>query len=78
MRMGNWIKRAPMLLLLSLLLTGCGSRSIDCARAGRQPAVPSLPSSARQESLPSWCSPNCLKALTVERENWRQRLTEVE
>ncbi|MOA33790.1 hypothetical protein D3C78_1551160 [compost metagenome] len=67
-----------MLLLLSLLLTGCGSKLIDCAPADQLPAVPSLPSSARQESPPSWCSPNCSKALTEWRETSRQRLTGVE
>lgn len=50
----NWPKAVP--LMLNLLLAGCAGKSNDCAPAEQQPAVSSLPSSARQEPLPSWCS----------------------
>ncbi|GLO03281.1 hypothetical protein PPUJ13061_31790 [Pseudomonas putida] len=72
----NWPKAAP--LLLSLLLAGCAGKSPDCAPAEQQPAVPSLPSSARQEPLPSWCLGDCLKKLTEWRAAAQQRLSEVE
>ncbi len=72
----NWPKVAP--LLLSLLLAGCAGKSTDCAPAEQQPVTPSLPSSARQEPLPSWCSEDCFKSLTEWRETSRQRLSEVE
>ena len=72
----NWPKAAP--LLLSLLLAGCAGKSPDCAPADLPPAVPSLPSSARQELLPSWCSGDCLKSLTEWREAARRRLSEAE
>lgn len=66
------------LLLLSLGLSACAVKSPDCAQATEQPAIPSLPSSARQEPLPSWCSGDCLKSLTEWRETSRKRLSEVE
>lgn len=69
-------KAAPFALLL--LLTACAGRSPDCAMADQLPAIPSLPSSARQEPLPSWCSGDCLKTLTEWREASRKRLSEVE
>ncbi|MCY1280812.1 hypothetical protein D9M68_254180 [compost metagenome] len=78
MRKTNWPRRVLMLLSLSLLLTGCAGRSPDCAPGDLQPAVPSLPASARQESLPSWCSGSCSRMLTEWRETSRQRLTGVE
>ncbi len=69
-------KTAP--LLLSLLLTACAGKSPDCAPDAALPALPSLPSSARQAPLPSWCSGNCLKTLTEWREVSRQRLSAAE
>ncbi len=72
----NWPRAAP--LLLSLLLAGCAGKSIDCSPAEQPPAVPSLPSSARQEPLPSWCSGDCLKSLTEWRAAAQQRLSEAE
>ncbi|GLO34926.1 hypothetical protein PPUN14671_17590 [Pseudomonas putida] len=72
----NWPKAAP--LLLSLLLAGCAAKSPDCGMAAEPPVMPSLPSRARQEPLPSWCSGDCLKKLTEWRAAAQQRLSEVE
>ncbi len=72
----NWPKAAPLLLIL--LLPGCVGKSNDCAQDDQQPVVPSLPSSARQEPLPSWCSGDCLKSLTEWRAAAQQRLSEAE
>lgn len=46
--------RAPMLLLLTALLTACASTS-PAWRA----SVPPLPPSARQEPSPALCLPSC-------------------
>lgn len=75
---GSWKWRGLMPLMLGLLLTGCAGKSSDCELAAQPPATPSLPSSARQETQLSICSPSCSKALTAERANWQRRLTEVE
>ncbi len=72
----NWLKAAP--LVLSLLLSACAAKLPDCGTDTEQPATPSLPSSARQEPLPSWCSGDCLKSLTEWRETSRKRLSEAE
>lgn len=72
----NWPKAAP--LLLSLLLAGCAGKSPGCAPATGLPAIPSLPSSARQEPLPPECLGDCLKMLTEWRESSLKRLSEVE
>ena len=72
------MKARLCILLLPALLAGCAGKSIDCAPAEQPPAVPSLPSSARQEPLPSWCSGDCLKSLTEWREISQQRLSEAE
>ena len=72
----NW--RRIALLLPSLLLVGCAEKSAGCAPDIQPPAMPSLPSSAKQEPLPSWCSGDCLKTLIEWREAARQRLSEVE
>ena len=72
----NW--RRLVLLLPSLLLAGCAGKSAGCAQGIQPPAMPSLPSSARQEPLPSWCSGDCLKTLTEWRVAAQQRLSEAE
>lgn len=66
------------LLLLSLGLSGCAAKLSGCAPAIEQPAIPSLPSSARQDPLPPECLGDCLKMLTEWRESSRKRLSEVE
>jgi hypothetical protein len=39
------------------------------------PALPALPTEARQPPAPPWCSPNCSSALMRERETWRRLMT---
>lgn len=70
----NW----PLLLSVSavLLMSGCGTQSRNMPVAIDPPAIPALPSQARQSATPSACSPSCLESLTTWRANTLQRLTE--
>ena len=71
-------QRRPMpgLLLLAAvlmpLLLGCAHQPTPLARP---PVLPPLPQAARQPDLPTWCPGSCTDGLTIERENWRKRLT---
>lgn len=68
------------LLALTLTLSACGSTGqlvlpsapVEAAR------IPALPATARQPEAPTFCSPNCSSALTVERESWLRSLTSPE
>ena len=73
--MKNWNRRAALLMLLGLLLTGCGPR-LAGLQPGSLPALPELPQSARQGNAPPNCSPTCLVKWKELAEGWRQRLTE--
>ena len=63
MRMNNWKLRGLMLLALAVLLSGCSSASPQLSNAVEQPAIPSLPSSARQPKLIPECVPSCSAGL---------------
>ena len=63
-----------MLAPLMLLVTSCTSRSVSLPPLPA-PAIPELPSEARQPPAPQWCSPTCSGGLTKERESWRLRMT---
>ena len=63
------------LWLLLMMLAGCSSKSPTYH--ADPPAVPALPSQARQ--TPSeYCSPSCLKKLTELRSEWQKKLTDHE
>ncbi|AIB35940.1 hypothetical protein PS417_10230 [Pseudomonas simiae] len=66
-----------MLVPLMLLVTGCTSTQASLPPVPA-PAIPELPSEARQPPAPQWCSPTCSSGLTKERENWLLRMTEPE
>lgn len=66
-----------LLLLIVWLLSGCGTppktlppSPVQCVQ------LPPLSAAARQGEIPLVCSPTCLDALTKERENWQQSLTQ--
>lgn len=59
-----------------LLMFGCGTPSRTTPVAIDPPAIPALPSQAKQPATPSACSPSCLESLTTWRANTLQRLTE--
>jgi hypothetical protein len=54
-----------MLLALVLSVTGCVPAQTRWL-APQLPNSPPLPTQARQEPLPSICSPTCLAALSIE------------
>lgn len=64
-----------MLMPLLILLAGCAP-SLPVYVQTAPPAIPSLPSEARQGPTPSICSPSCSAALMAERERWLQSLTD--
>ncbi|BBT62673.1 hypothetical protein WP8S18E02_24700 [Aeromonas hydrophila] len=67
------------LLLPALLLLGCTSKPADWqSEQVSAPAIPQLPSQARQMDSPPWCSPSCSAGLMRERESWQQLMTELE
>ena len=67
------------LLLPMLLLTACASKPSDWQHEQvSAPAIPTLPSEARQQPSPAWCSPTCSAGLTKERASWQQLMTERE
>ena len=79
MRKNKSPKHKLMLLLLALSLVGCVSK--PAAWQPEQvsaPAIPQLPSQARQMESPPWCSPSCSAGLMRERESWQQLMTELE
>ena len=69
--------RLPTLLLLSVLLTACSSKSISCSPVA-PPSIPKLPQEARQSATSPLCSPTCASGLTKRRESWRQLLMQAE
>jgi hypothetical protein len=70
------LRRALMLWLPMLLLSACTTRPETWSAAQvAPPAVPQLPSEARQPPAPPWCSPNCSRGLTSERASWQKRMT---
>lgn len=73
-----WSARVLMLAWLMSGLMGCSAKSPGFAPEGEPPAVPSLPSEARQPVTPSACSPTCSLKWSEQVENWRQKLTGVE
>lgn len=77
--MRNWKSNllVAMLLPLVLLLAACAPKSPAYVSVS-PPAIPPLPSEARQGPAPLICSPSCSAALTTERESWLKSLTEAE
>lgn len=68
------LQRLLMLLALVLSVTACTPAQTRWLTP--QPAeIPRLPLEARQEPLPSICSPTCSAALSIELQNWRQLQT---
>ena len=72
---------APMLLLLSLPLTGCELLQRVMPPVVAPLRLPPLPAEARQPSCPAVCttatgSCACSASLTVQRERWQNMLTE--
>lgn len=69
----------PLLLGLMLLASGCTTKPASSLPPSVAPArIPPLPHEARQPPAPPWCSPTCSHGLMLERESWRQRMTEPE
>ncbi len=69
----------PLLLGLMLLASGCTTKPASSLPPSVAPArIPPLPLEARQPDAPQWCSPTCSHGLMLERESWRQRMTEPE
>lgn len=67
--------RPLMLLVLTLLVSGCAGKQENwLPEQAAPPAIPELPSEARQPPAPQWCSPNCSSGLTRERESWQERM----
>lgn len=76
-------KRLPglrvTLLLPVLLLLGCTSKPAAWQHEQiSAPAIPAMPSQAKQPDSPPWCSPTCSAGLMRERESWQERMTELE
>ncbi len=72
-------ERLPTALLLGLMLlaSGCTTKPTSSLPPSVAPArIPPLPLEARQPDAPPWCSPTCSHGLMLERESWRQRMTE--
>ncbi|UNY40230.1 o-spanin [Pseudomonas phage vB_PcuM_ KLEP17-4] len=67
-------KRAVMLMLLALLLSGCGPKLV-ALQPGSLPAMPELPQSARQEAKPAECLPTCLQMWSSKAGEWQRLLT---
>ena len=68
-----------LLLGLMLLASGCATKPESSLPPSVAPArIPPLPLEARQPPAPQWCSPTCSHGLMLERESWRQRMTEPE
>ncbi|SAI58875.1 Uncharacterised protein [Bordetella ansorpii] len=61
--------RLLMLMPLLLLAAGCGSESTRWLPT-QSPAIPPLPTEARQPEPPSICSPTCSARLSILLENW--------
>lgn len=63
---------------LNVLLSSCATSSPELQpKPALRAKAPSLPAEARQEALPSWCSPTCTEAQTQRRLNSAKRLTEL-
>ena len=59
------LPRLLMLLALAMSATGCVPAQTRWL-APQSPEIPPLPKEARQEALPSICSPTCSAALSIE------------
>ncbi|MCY1542954.1 hypothetical protein D9M68_787350 [compost metagenome] len=59
----NWLQRVAMLSVLVVLLSGSSCASQPLSSAVVTPAIPSLPSSARQPKTPPECEPTCSAGL---------------
>jgi hypothetical protein len=62
--------RLLTLLALVLSVTGCATTQMRWL-APQQAEIPPLPTEARQELLPSICSPTCSAALSIELQRLR-------
>lgn len=79
MLMNNERSLKALLLGLMLLASGCATKPASSLPPSVAPArIPPLSPEARQPAAPPWCSPTCSHGLTLERESWRQRMTEPE
>lgn len=71
----NW-PRSRLLMLLALVLSVTGCAPAQTRWLEPQPVeIPRLPPEARQEPLPSICSPTCSAALSIELRRWRELQT---
>lgn len=69
----------PTALLLTLLLSACGTPPAPLPPVVVQPAVvPPLPEAARQPPIPPICSPTCLENWSKRVERLRTKLTGAE
>lgn len=66
--------RLLMLLALVVSATGCAPAQTRWL-APQSPETPPLPTEARQEPLPSICSPTCSAALSIELKRLRELQT---
>ena len=79
MQNNRLLRRKLMLLPLIMLLSACASKPVVLPlEPVSAPAIPALPSQAMQPDSPQWCSPSCSAGLMRERENWQERMTELE
>ncbi|ACR69189.1 hypothetical protein NT01EI_2013 [Edwardsiella ictaluri 93-146] len=78
MRINNWTKLKPMLLVLPLMLSACGVRFLNCGSSWQTvpPAEsPPLVDPARQAPLPDFCLPTCSANLSNAMQRWQPMLT---
>ncbi|CZY43404.1 Uncharacterised protein [Enterobacter cloacae] len=78
MERNNLLRLAPLLLMLSLSISGCNSPSSVQSNSSpevKPAAYPPLPQNGRQEPIPPFCLPSCTENLTKERASSLNMLT---
>lgn len=76
--MHNTLKMLSLLTLLALMMSLPGCARQQHAPLVEPPAIPALPTEARQPTPPPYCQPTCLEHARRSISTWQQKLIDAE